>query len=150
VYAYEKERGGMRATTILGAPKSRDLDINVAISYEGLGKSHDSFTLPATEGMKLILQAKSQGMGWHYGLSRFASKLGWPNHSTNYWMQERTSDEACLSAFLLHRTQDLLGALSLLCGNGLFVGNVTSVASGHFADLNVVKSAHAHGLRPVP
>lgn len=48
--------------------------------------------------------------------------------------------ERVLEQFALHRVQDLLGVLSVLCGTGLFAGVVTSRCSGHLADVHAVQA----------
>ncbi len=139
-------RPGVPACLRIGPPlaKSR-LTIDLEIDYPGLGKKQGSFSFDFgsadDELLDRVFQARTQG--WPsklYPLSLTAGLLGWPTHPKIWWPQEHGVAET-LDNFLYHRLQDLLGALSLLCRDGLFIGHVESVCAGHWADLEAVKEA---------
>jgi hypothetical protein len=66
-------------------------------------------------------------------------RLGWPHRHTIQWAVDQR--DRVLEKFALHRVQDLLGVLSVLCEKGLFAGIVTSRCSGHLADVQAGRTA---------
>jgi hypothetical protein len=79
---------------------------------------------------------------FHRNLAAFASMWGWPHFSrinwTGYDPDRSVSQEA-----VLDRAMQLLGLMSLLGGNGLFVADVQWKYSGLKADLEVIKLAES-------
>lgn len=141
-WTYPNKRGKYVAFTEI-RPPSRDLSLTLDIfcSYPGIGIKFRTFSLPDLSILQDICTAHSQGWPlWLYGLSRVAGLCGWPHHKNIAWKQE-LEDSSVIDQFLLHRAQDILGALSLLCRDGVFVGHITSYCSGHEADFHAVREA---------
>lgn len=113
----------------------------VIINYPGLGTKSESFSFPNDDLLEMLCGVPNQGWPkWFYYISRIASVFGWPHHNTVAWVQELGKEET-LRLFLLHRVVDLLGALSLLCRDGLLSARVVSQCSGHEADLQTILQA---------
>ncbi|TAK58152.1 hypothetical protein EPO17_00255 [Patescibacteria group bacterium] len=141
-FGYNKPRNGQRAYTQILPSRDGMLTLKVSIDYRGLGKIERTIVLPDGGALEKIFAARPQG--WPksaYPLARLASLVGLPHRRNMCWPQDMRSVEATLNEFVLHRVLDLLGGLAPLCGDGLFVGEVTSHCSGHLADWHVVKKA---------
>jgi hypothetical protein len=119
---------------------SPTLQINIECDFPGeLGKFSKELSLPNDDLLMEILQANTVGLPhWLYWparalLPRKSRSIGWVKQLGVEQFRER---------MLLHRAQDLLGALSFLCdGNHLFAGSVKSRCAGHEADIYAVRDA---------
>lgn len=116
------------------------LVVKLYIEYVGIGALSRTYTFPNDVLLGNVLTAYTQGWPrWlRYG-AIVLDKCGWPHYKTVQWAEGK--EEYILDQFALHRLQDLLGVLSVLCRGGMFTGIVTSHCSGHLADINVVKAA---------
>ena len=71
--------------------------------------------------------------------------FGWPHYGQVLWAKQeidRVGREAVLEEICAHRALDMLGALSFLCKDGLFVGRVESEYGGHSLDVPLVEDAY--------
>lgn len=140
--AYKKLRNGMASRTVIRPAQVPGIHLHITISYPGMGIVEKYYQLPDSDLLDQILATPTQG--WpprNFRQSQWASHLPfWHNHDRVIWPQEH---EDALELFALHRAQDILGALALLCRQGnLFACEVGSVCSGHGADLKVVAKLH--------
>jgi hypothetical protein len=140
-WAYSDKRGGHESFTEIAPSTDSSLTLDIFCSYPNLGTGSRTFSLPNLPLLKEMCATHSPGWPpWLHGLSRTADLLGWPHHKNITWGHEFENTSA-IDKFILHRAQDILGALSLLCRDGIFVGHITSHCSGHQADLEAVKAA---------
>lgn len=120
----------------------KELELEITVDYPGLGKRISLFFFPNEELLEKICSALT--VGWPPYLrhiSKTLSVLGfWPHHERIVW-PDRQDKKKILDDFVLHRAADLLGALSLLCRDGLFAGRVVSYCAGHAIDLKAIKAA---------
>ena len=157
-FEYEKGRRGNRAFTSIapaeqlsesGTEDNRPvydtrLTLKIVCNYPGLGEWQRNYTLPDDAVLTKICSAHAPGWPpWLYYPSKVCSHIFWPHHQHITWIQEHSREEA-RELFALHRAQDLLGALALLCRDGTFAGTVCSYYSGHKADVSAVKRADKH------
>jgi|GEM_PF-1119485 len=142
-HSYNSNRGGdEKAYTEIRPTNERRLCVTVTCAYKGLGSRTRIFHFSCPEELNMVYATPTQG--WprrNYYLSRLASAARWPYHSEITWPQEHSRSET-LDLFIQHRALDILGALSLLCRDGLFAANVTSYCSGHEADVQAVTCAN--------
>lgn len=140
-WTYPDKRNGLDAFTEI-RPGAGDLVLEIRCNYRGLGDHTEQLVISEPKTLERIYNAKTQG--WpasKYWCSWIAQSLGWPNHNWVVWPQLQSAKET-LELFILHRAQDLLGALSLLCKNGrIFSGYVISCCSGHEADFHAIQEA---------
>lgn len=143
-FEYSKCRGstGESAFTEIRPAIDRELRLDIHIDYPGLGQHSETFNLPDSRVFTEICSAHAQGWPRYTSkIERIVRCLGWPHKNCVTWPNDRNPKET-LRLFALHRAQDLLGALSLLCKDGFFVGHVISNCSGHHGDFKAVKMAH--------
>ena len=141
-WTYPEKRGGQQAYTRIEPDKSGELVVAVFLSFPKYGTHEEVFRFPNDALMESVLAAKTPGLpGYLRPVSRAASLLGWPHHSHIYW-PNKADTATLLGDFARHRVLDVLGALSLLCNDGLFSGRVISRCSGHRADIEAVKMAY--------
>lgn len=144
-WAYPEVRAGHESFTEVRPARSRELTIELLIDYNGIGSKAGYFCLPSQSGEQALLAAlNAPSPGWPPTRRRWfdlARKLGWPNWGQIAWPQDHDVSQM-REIMINHRIQDVLGAFSLLCQSGcLFAGHISSVYSGHMADLQVVKEA---------
>ncbi len=140
-WIYPNTRAGHRSFTAIFPTSEKRLLLEISVDYPGLGEQRMCFSLPDKETLEKICAAHNQGWPpYLYYLSKIGGLFGWPHHRTAVWPQKHQKEET-LEKFILHRAADLLGALSLLCRDGLFAGRVVSKYSGHQADLEVINMA---------
>ncbi|MEN9614412.1 MAG: hypothetical protein RLZZ347_719 [Candidatus Parcubacteria bacterium] len=141
-FEYREKRGPETAFTSITPSEDGKLTLKIVCDYKGLGRWERIYVLPDIKLLMKICGAHAQGWPpYLYRLSKAGKMLRfWPHHDQVTWIQEHSADEA-RELFSLHRAQDLLGALALLCRDGTFVGRVCSYYSGHKADIEVVKQA---------
>ena len=157
-FEYEKRRQGNRAFTSIAParplPESATegnrmkyderLTLKIVCNYPGLGEWERIYTLPDDAVLAKICSAHAPGWPpWLYYPSKMCSYVFWPHHRHITWIQEHSLHEA-RELFALHRAQDLLGALALLCRDGTFAGTVCYHYSGHKAAVIAVKRADKH------
>lgn len=126
---------------------SPTLQLNISCEFPGLlGKFDQKLVLPDDDLLMQILQANTVGLPhWLHNPARILAprkfrSIGWLHQLGVEKFRER---------MLLHRAQDILGALSLLCdGKHLFAGTVDSHCAGHQADIYTVRDAETK-LRPL-
>lgn len=146
-WEYPGLRNGERGFTAIYPATAPTLKLDIDFGYRGIGDAHQQFVLPNDELLEELCAVGAQGFPPElYHISRIASLLGWPHHRNFTWPQEGSKVQV-LERFGQHRALDLLGALSLLCRDGLFAGHVISNYSGHRADLEVVQRADPHLVR---
>lgn len=141
-WEYPEKRGGCVGFTEIQPATEPRLDLEVGYSYLLCGGLEVmNFSLPNEELLEQVCQYPSQGVqkGW-YTLSKITSFFGWPVPNTTTWPKKLDPAEV-RRRFVLHRAADLLGALSLLCKDGLFAGKIVSHCSGHRADIEVISRA---------
>jgi hypothetical protein len=139
--------GSVRPFVEIHPPADSDLGLtlDIFIDYPGLGAYQHSFRLPDKNLLEEICGAHAQGWPLYaHTVAKVVRKLGWPHMDSVTWPQDHAKPEDALRLFALHRAQDLLGALSLLCQNGLFVGHVVSHCAGHRGDIQAVVKAFKH------
>lgn len=141
---YSQPRGGEIGFTEILPSNNPALELDVVYGYPPLGNINVRFCIPNVRILERICHFPTQGLSkWLYHTAKCASFLGWPNFHNIAWPQHFPREEV-MQRFVLHRTADLLGALSLLCqDNGFFAGKVISHHSGHEVDLRAVRMAHA-------
>ncbi|MES2215932.1 MAG: UDP-3-O-acyl-N-acetylglucosamine deacetylase [Patescibacteria group bacterium] len=140
---YPETRNGEYAYTRIEPNETGKLILKISVNYKGLGQRKRTFDLPNSQLLEEIFKARTQGYPlWLKKFSRTGSFLGiWKNHDRIHW-PEGENDSSALDGFILHRAQDLLGTLSLLCKDGLLSATVTSNNSGHEADVMAVQEAY--------
>ena len=142
IYTYPKPRGERTAFTSITPRNDGRLIISIIIKYPGLGSIQKLYNFPDDELIATIGKVKAQG--WpraRYWPSKMGSILGiWQHHNNAVWPQ-RSSNEEVIEQFAHHRCLDLLGTIGLLMNGGFLSANVTSVCSGHVADLQVCRQA---------
>lgn len=141
-YEYPERRGPERAFTSIAPCTDGKLTLKIVCDYKGLGNWTREYVLPDIKLLMRICGAHAQGWPpYLYHLSKLSKRLGWwPHHDHITWIQEYQLEET-RELFSLHRAQDMLGALALLCRDGMFVGRVCSWYSGHLGDVEAVKQA---------
>ncbi len=139
-WTYPTKRGGQRSFTRIEPRNDGKLVLDISIDYPGLGGTKGIYEFPNLELLKRIAQVGSQGWPWsRYYISKFGQLCGiWVHHEELEW-PHRFSREEALQRFLDHRCLDLLGALALLLDKSWLSATVTSVCSGHLADLEVCR-----------
>ncbi len=144
-FEYPSLRGGHKAFTEIWPTNDACVDMEVSASFSGLGTGGKSFSTNSTKSLEDMCSARALGWpSWLYHPSKVADWLHlWPHHRTVAWKQNCRNPSVLFSETLTHRAQDILGALSLLCGDGLFVGRIISVCSGHEADIQAILKAAA-------
>ncbi|MBN1778851.1 MAG: UDP-3-O-acyl-N-acetylglucosamine deacetylase [Candidatus Buchananbacteria bacterium] len=130
---------------LAGTPTLR---VTVSIDYAGLGKAEKDYTISLSD---LEAGFSAHTLGWPknlYWLSRLAPPLVWKHHDHINWPQD-FNRETILTKVLDHRFIDLLGTLSLLCGEHLIAGEVISHCAGHQLDVKLVKqlAGNLHEIR---
>lgn len=119
------------------APFDRKLIVLVIVKIKGIGTRIRSCELPSS--LENVFGAYT--LGWPsqlYHFSKLAGLFGWPHHENIEWAQANTR-ESLLDKISLHRTDDLLGALSLITHDHLVSGKVISYKGGHRLDMGMVK-----------
>ncbi|MBZ9577595.1 UDP-3-O-acyl-N-acetylglucosamine deacetylase [Patescibacteria group bacterium] len=143
-WTYPKPRNNQIAFTEIRPNTKKELKIEVTCNYSGMGAWTEYFSFPDDKELEQLCAVYNQG--WPpilYYLLKVPPFFGWPHHKTAIWVQERGKGLTTLRQFIKHRAADLLGTLSLLCRNdGLLSANVTSVCSGHKADIEAVLQAN--------
>jgi len=142
-YEYKNMRGGRKAFTEIRPSSDGRLTLDITRSFSGKGTYRHVFQFPDNELLEHICRAKPLGYPTVlYHLSRVVSPvLNWPHHKSILWPQEHEKGDL-LREIVHHATLDTLGALSLLCRNGYFVGHIVSECSGHEADVKAVLLAN--------
>jgi hypothetical protein len=147
-WEYPQPRGAENGVGFTEIEPSTDgqLVLDLTIHYPGQPKTQKIYPFPDLDTMQRISGACAQG--WPpklYGLSKVAGYLGlWAHHNHVSWMQDHGIPVR--QNWLRHRCLDVLGAVSLLADGFWFAGIVTSVCSGHVADLMVCKEIEREGL----
>lgn len=135
VVKWKNERGANIEVVPSG---TKSLGLNVMVDYAGYGKEYLGFDFPDQEALEKISSVYTQG--WPpslFYLSLIASKFGWPHHNQIVWPQKYEAKKL-LVQFARHRTFDLLGALCLVCKDGLLSAKVFSSFCGHKGDLAIL------------
>lgn len=141
-WTYPKLRNNQTAFTEIRPNTKKELKIEIMCSYPGLGVWTNYFSFPNNERLEELCAVYSQGWPpYLYYLLKIPSFFGWPHHKIATWVQEHGKGLIILEQFINHRAADLLGSLSLLCRDGLLSANVTSVCSGHKADIMAIFQA---------
>jgi hypothetical protein len=140
-WVYPRKRNGSVGFTEIHPSAEPKLSLEITCTYPGVGELVQDFTFPNLKLLEEIFAVHTQG--WPrklYWPARVGALLGIPLYRTSNWPQEHASEDL-IRLYIYHRALDLLGALSLLCLDGMFAGRVVSHCSGHEADLHVVKAA---------
>lgn len=116
--------------------------LSLSCSYKGLGDKE----LQVESLDEGIIQAAffAYTQGWPpplYYPSSVAALFGWPHHKHILWPQKCPSNDHTLILFLQHRLLDVLGAMAFVHPVALLSAHITSVASGHEADITAIKQA---------
>lgn len=146
-WQYPRRREGHRSFVSIDPPsKAGTLKLDITCTFAGIGSERRVFEFPNPALLEEVLAART--LGWPRSLrwpAGVAFRAGWPHFPRIMWAPARDSDQetrrVCRREIVKHRAQDLLGALALLCKDGMFVGDVLSVCGGHASDLNVVTEA---------
>ena len=139
-WAYPKSRNGYRAFTEIQPNKNKRLEIEVIYSLPG-GVYTQCFSFPDDKLLEKICQYNSQGLSdFSYYMAKVISLFGWPHFEHIAWRHQLTQENA-LKCFTIHRAADLLGALCLLCRDGLLSAKIISRCSGHEADIQAILKA---------
>ncbi len=137
-YVLPEQRANRDAFTKIYPGRQKSLKIEVTINYPILGGHFMQFSFPDNGLLEKISKARTQGWPMSlYLLSKSASFFGWPHHDSIIWIN-REGRKKSIFEFINHRVADILGSLSLACGDGLISGRVVSVCSGHRADIGVI------------
>lgn len=152
-YRYPELRNGLNAFTRIRPHQKPTVIADIEVSYRGLGtrsKTYDLAAIPQDELLR-ILAVGPQGWYRPIGVMEPVLRLlRWPHIDTVVWPRFKkemnlTADGVrarTLDRFLDHRFLDLLGALALLAKDHYLPAvHVTSVCSGHEADLHAIKEA---------
>jgi len=140
-WTYSKLRNNQRAFTEIRPNTKKELKIKIMCSYPGLEACEVNFTFPNREILEELCSVYNPG--WPpilYHLLKVPSFFGWSHYKRVFWLQDYSKVEASVK-FAHHRALDLLGALSLLCRDGLLSADVTSICSGYEADINAIIQA---------
>ncbi len=142
-WIYPAKRGGHMSYTKIEPRQDGKLVLDITIDYPGLGGTQQIYEFPDLDLLKRIAQIGSQGFPWsRYYFSKFGQVFGfWTHHEELEWPHRFPREEA-LQRFVDHRCLDLLGALALLTDEAWLSATVTSVCSGHYADLEVCRQAY--------
>lgn len=146
-WSYPNKRDGKEAFTKIEPSTSPTLTADIRISYPGLGTGRRFYDLSQLAQGDLLRIMSVGPQGWYRPIWFFknvARLLRLPAYKCVEWpnMSSEEGRRETISRFLDHRFFDLLGAIALLAeGDCLPAVHVTSVCSGHFADLQVVKMA---------
>ena len=141
-WIYPKLRNNQTAFTEISPNTKKELNIRIMCSYPGLEVCEISFTFPNRKRLEQICSVYNQG--WPpilYHVLKLPSIFGWPHHKKILWPQHYSKARAAME-FTYRRAADLLGALSLLCRDGLLSADVTSICSGQKADIKAIFQAH--------
>ncbi len=139
-WTYPGQRGDGIGYTEIRPWHEPKLIVHVEISYAGLGTYSCTYRFPDDALLYSMWSAWTQGWPtWLRHGAALLDRFGWPHRHTIQWAVGQR--EQVLEQFALHRVQDLLGVLSVLCETGLFAGIVTSRCSGHLADVQAVRAA---------
>jgi hypothetical protein len=139
---YPRNRRSQHSFIHLEPNNTGRLIVNIRVKYPGYGEKEKTFNLPDMNLLETAFKARTQGWppAWK-PFSRLGSLLGlWRNHPLIRWPRGK-NDPSLLDDFILHRLQDILGTLSMLCRDGLFGATVTSRYAGHEADLAAAQEA---------
>lgn len=137
-WEYPTPRGGKTAYVELQPSSTRELTISASCSFKGIGELQLNFRVPEEQQLAEICSGYPAGLpAYRYGVGRFVSAFGWPHFQCVAWPQ-RMSPQEFLESVLRHRVLDALGALSLVCKDGLVAGHLTTKCAGHAADVGVV------------
>lgn len=142
-YEYEEYRGSRKAFTQIMPSTDGKLTLDITRSFPGIGTHQEIFHFPNSGLLEEICEARTLGNpSVLYYISRLLSAASrWPHHKSVLWPQEIEKNEL-IRLIVWHAALDTLGALSLLCQDGYFIGQVTSVCSGHEADTATVRQAN--------
>lgn len=138
-----EERKFRRAVRIRPHVGEHGLILQVHIRYS-FGEATHVYHVWEDGVFERLVRARPLGkLAW---LSRLPLKLsGWPHYEQVIWPAQeikRVGTEAVLEEICAHRALDMLGALSFLCKDGLFVGRVESEYGGHSLDVPLVEEAY--------
>lgn len=115
--------------------------LDIFVDFKGLGEHREVFSLPNLELFKEICSARSLGFpSWLYYPTKMASLIGYPHFKNVCWSRSSSKEET-LREIVRHRALDILGAMSVLLEEGLFVGNIVSSCSGHAEDVGAIDLA---------
>ncbi len=145
IWTYPELRNGREAFTKLEPSSKPTLTLDISISYKGIGEARGIFDIRklGSDGLAEIMKVGPQGV-YPIWKKLLAHLVTWPHLDTIVWPDVSSPEAAgrTLELFIAHRLTDVLGALMLLCHDGrLPAGHLTSVCSGHLADLMVVQEA---------
>lgn len=133
----------VRGFTEIRPSTDKRLKLIVTRHYAGLEPRTEEFIFPNQNLLEKLCLVPSQG--WpsylYYPLKTASMFLDWPHLESAVWIRERGREKASWD-FLYHGVIDLLGALSLLCRDGLLSADVISFCSGHRADVEAVIEAN--------
>jgi len=115
-----------------------DLIIDVTIDYPKLG-SYRKVTEMSKLKFHQLARVKTQGWPpYSKHIACLAAKFGWPHYNNVVWPKD-SSDLSVLRQFSLHRTLDILGAVSALLSPGtMLTGTIHSHCAGHAHDVQLV------------
>lgn len=139
---WPRRPAGYDGGTFIEPRDDGQLILDITVDYLGLGKFQRRYVFPNDQLVLALARTHSQGWPrWTYWPSRLAGHFRWWRHHCHAcWPQEHEPRE-CLKRFCDHRAFDLLGALALLLDGRWLSANVTSICSGHKADLQAVRLA---------
>ena len=146
-WTYPKPRNSKIAFTEIRPSTKKQLRLKIMCSYPGLQSCQLEFSFPNRDVLEELCRVHSPG--WPpilYHLLKVPSLFGWPHYKKIFWPQDYSKTEASIK-LVHHRALDLLGALSLLCRDGLLSADVTSICSGHEADINTIIEADKYLYR---
>ncbi len=140
---YPNLRGGQLGFTKISPPTNEGcLTVTIRSVFGEWGQ--DTRVFSSRDGdvsYEEICMARPLGQpSWLYHISKLLSRFGWLHHHEMAWPQE-LDRERLLRELTDHRFVDLLGALGLLCRDGLFLGDVECQCAGHWSDLGAVLRA---------
>jgi UDP-3-O-acyl-N-acetylglucosamine deacetylase len=140
-WKYPARRHGNLSWTTLHPSTEKQVKIYIECNYHGIGQAKAEFVFPNDSLLEEICTIPSPGLSLRMKGALWCAKklLGWPHFHHVTW--PNGDSQQTLQLFMKHRALDILGAMSLLCKDGLLAGRIESRCSGHRADCNVAKLA---------
>jgi len=141
-WSYPGSRRGYTRIEPNAKPFNLSLHVDIEIDYPRIGRLRKEFFFPST--LPLFVDAfnvHAQGYpNWKWRAAQLLSQFGWPHINAFVWPHEQTTTKTA-DLWWKHRLTDLMGGISLAAHNRLLAGKITSVCSGHLADLEVLRLA---------
>ena len=141
LWQYPELRGGREGYTLIEPDTEKKLSISVNVKFKRFGELTRHFVFPDEELLFKVLDAQPLGIpSW----LKYPAKFLWAHGKDVYWPKKGSAN--ILETIILHRVQDILGALALLespIPGGFPALKIYSQCSGHLADLKALAMVHA-------